>query len=103
MKKLKKVAKNLDKASKLHKRQSKIIKKHSKNSNRFGKEILISQIVRNLINIMVMDVIKTTSKNIQKQRPKTLNDIYNQKFPLVDFSHKMKKNITLKAILFPDV
>ena len=70
---------------------SKIIKKHSKNSNRFGKEILISQIVRNLINIMVMDVIKTTSKNIQKQRPKTLNDIYNQKFPLVDFSHKMKK------------
>ena len=38
-----------------------------------------------------MDVIKTTSKNIQKQRPKTLNDIYNQKFPLVDFSHKMKK------------
>ena len=70
---------------------SKIIKKHSKNSNRFGKEILISQIVRNLINIMVMDVIKTTSKNIQKQRPKTLNDIYKQKFPLVDFSHKMKK------------
>ena len=70
---------------------SKIIKKHSKNSNRFGKEILISQIVRNLINIMVMDVIKTTSKNIQKQKPKTLNDIYKQKFPLVDFSHKMKK------------
>ena len=70
---------------------SKIIKKHSKNSNRFRKEILISQIVRNLINIMVMDVIKTTSKNIQKQKPKTLNDIYKQKFPLVDFSHKMKK------------
>ena len=36
---------------------SKIIKKHSKNSNRFGKEILISLIVRNLLNIMVMDVI----------------------------------------------
>ena len=38
MKKLKRVAKALDKASKLHKRQSKIIKKHikeKKNGNKF--------------------------------------------------------------------
>ena len=70
---------------------SKIVEKHLKNSKKFRKEVLISQIVRNLINIMVMDVIKTTSKNIQKQKPKTLNDIYKQKMPLVDFSHKMKK------------
>jgi len=70
---------------------SKIVKKHLKNSNKFRKDVLISQIVRDLINIMVLDVIKTTSKNIKKKKPKTINDIYKQKLPLVDFSHKMKK------------
>ena len=39
MKKLKNVAKALDKASKLHKRQSKIIKKHIKET-KHGKKFL---------------------------------------------------------------
>tara|TARA_R100001126_G_C4770299_1_gene122091 strand:+ start:237 stop:356 length:120 start_codon:yes stop_codon:yes gene_type:complete len=39
MKRLKKVAKALDKASKLHKRQSKIIKKHIK-EKKHGKKFL---------------------------------------------------------------
>ncbi len=70
---------------------SKIVSKHLKNKNKFRKEILISQIVRDLINIMVIDVINTTIKNIQNNKIKTINDIYKHNLPLVEFSHKMKK------------
>tara|TARA_B100000700_G_C14972676_1_gene822245 strand:- start:43 stop:1188 length:1146 start_codon:yes stop_codon:yes gene_type:complete len=70
---------------------SKIIRKHLNKKNSFRKEILISQIVRDLINIMVIDVIKTTSKNIKIHKIKKTTDIYKHKLPLVEFSHKMKK------------
>ena len=69
---------------------SKIIKKHLKNSKRFRKEIIINQIVRNLINLMVIDVIDTTKENLKKSNPQTINDIYKKKTPIVDFSDKMK-------------
>ena len=70
---------------------SKIIKKHIKNSKIFRKEVIINQIVRDLINLMVMDVIKTTNKNLKKIKPKSVNDIYRTNFLVVDFSDKMKK------------
>ena len=40
---------------------------------------------------MVLDVLKTTNKNLKKNNPQSANDIYNQDSLLVDFSSKMKK------------
>ena len=39
---------------------------------------------------MVLDVIKTTNKNLKKYKPKTINDIYNHESLIVDFSKEMK-------------
>ena len=41
---------------------SELIKKHIKNIKIFRREIIISQIIRELINLMVTDVVKTTKK-----------------------------------------
>ena len=69
---------------------SNIIKKHLKNIKKFRKEIIINQIVRDLINLMVVDVINTTNKNLKKNNPQSIDDIYNLDYPMVDFSDKMK-------------
>ena len=68
---------------------SKLIKKHTKNIKKFRREIIINQIVRDLINLMVVDVLNTTNKNLRSINPQTINDIYKQKYPLVNFSDKM--------------
>ena len=69
---------------------SKLINKHVKRMNNFKKEIIISQIVRDLINLMVVDVINTTNKNLRKSNPQSINDIYKQDHLIVDFSNKVK-------------
>ena len=68
-----------------------LINKHVKNIKNFRREIIINQIVRDLINLMVVDVINTTNKNIEKINPQSINDIYKQDTMIVDFSDKMKK------------
>jgi len=70
---------------------SKLVNKHLKNSKKFRREIIISQIVRDLINIMVLDVIRNTNMNLKKINPQSINDIYQHKGLIVDFSNKMKK------------
>jgi len=70
---------------------SKIIKKHFRNIKKFRREVIINQIVRELINVMVLDVIDTTNKNLKKYNPKKIEDIYKQKCLIVDFSKKMKR------------
>ena len=40
---------------------------------------------------MVKDLIITTKQNIKKYNLKTLKDVYNNKYPVVEFSNKMKK------------
>ena len=70
---------------------SNIIKRHLKNINKYRKEIIINQIVRDLINFMVIDVIKTTKNNLRKIDPKSIKDIYNHDSYIVNFSEKMKK------------
>ena len=70
---------------------SKLIDKHVKNVKNFRKEIIINQIARDLINLMVIDVINTTNKNLIKSNPRSINDIYKQDRLIVDFSDKMKK------------
>ncbi len=58
------------------------------NSDRFKKEF-----VRNLINKMVVDLIKQTEINLNKVKPRDINDIRNAGFNIASFSNKMKKNI----------
>ena len=70
---------------------SKLVNKHIKNIKNFRREIIISQIVRDLINLMVVDVIKTTNKNLRENDPQSINDIYKQDRLIVDFSNKVKK------------
>jgi len=70
---------------------SNLINKHIKNIKNFRREVIISQIVRDLINLMVVDVINTTNKNLKKSSPQSINDIYKQDRLIVDFSTKMKK------------
>jgi dGTPase len=70
---------------------SKLINKHIKNIKNFRREIIISQIVRDLINLMVVDVINTTNKNLKLCNPQTINDIYKHDRLIVNFSDKMKK------------
>ena len=67
-----------------------IINKHIKNKTRYRKEIIINQIVRQLINLMVVDVINTTNKNLKNYEPKSIKDIYKADHLIVDFSEKMK-------------
>jgi len=69
----------------------KIIEHHQKKSKNHRREIIINQIVRDLINLMVQDVIKNTNINLKKNKPKSIEDIYKAKYPIVDFSKKMKK------------
>ena len=68
-----------------------LINKHVKNIKNFRREIIINQIVRDLINLMVVDVINTTNKNLEKINPQSINDINKQDTMIVDFSDKMKK------------
>ena len=69
---------------------SKLINKHVKNIKNFRREIIINQIVRDLINLMVLDVINTTNKNLKKSSPQSINDIYKQDRLIINFSDKMK-------------
>ncbi len=79
---------------------SNIIKKHLKNIKNYRREIIISQIIRNLINLMVIDVINTTNKNLIVTKHKSPNDIYKEDHLIVDFSEKMKRmDFQLKAFL----
>ena len=70
---------------------SELIEKHRKHLKSFRKEIIINQIVRDLINLMVTDVIKTTKKNLKKIGPKSINDIYKNNKEIVHFSQKIKE------------
>ena len=69
---------------------SELINKHVKNMKNFRREIIINHVVRDLINLMVVDVINTTNKNLKKKKPQSINDIYKQDHLIVDFSDKMK-------------
>ena len=70
---------------------SKLIRKHVRKKNFFREQIIINQIVRELINYMVIDVIETSKKNIKRFKIKNIQDVYNQNSLIVDFSSNMKK------------
>ena len=68
-----------------------LINKEIKNKKKYRREIIVNQIVRKLINEMVLDVIKNSQKNLKRIKPHSLNDIYKQKSNIVKFSPKMKE------------
>ena len=70
---------------------SELVKRHQKKLKNFRREIIINQIVRDLINLMVIDVINTTKKNLEKIRPKSIKDIYEQNNKIINFSEKTQK------------
>ena len=70
---------------------SQLINKHVKNLKNFRREIIISQIIRDLINLMVVDVINTANRNLKKSNPQSIKDILKQDCLIVDFSDKMKR------------
>jgi len=74
---------------------SKIINKHIKKEKSYRREVLINQLIRELINLMVLDVIRTTNTNLKKVKPRSVRDIYINKQFIVDFSNEMKKVVTL--------
>ena len=65
-----------------------IYKSHKKNMNKNNREILIYQIIRDSIDLMVKDLIKNTINNLEKNKIKSLNDIYKNQKPIVCFSSK---------------
>jgi len=67
-----------------------IYRSKSKFINKKNKEILIYQIVRDSINLMVLDLIKNTTKNIKKNKLKNITDIYKSREQTVSFSDKFK-------------
>ena len=69
---------------------NKIIIKHNKKFKKYSNDLIIRQIIREIINAMVSDVIKTTQKNIKLNNIKSLADVYKFKKKIVCFSKKMQ-------------
>jgi|TARA_B100001079_G_scaffold265470_1_gene271269 dGTPase len=62
--------------------------------NKKNKTIITQEIIRNSINLMVKDLIKTTIKNINNKKIKSLSNVKKNKFPIISFSDKYRKIIT---------
>ena len=69
------------------------VKKHKKKLKQHRREIVINHIIRDMINSMILDVVKNANYNLKNLRPKKIGDIYNLKSPIVDFSNEMKVNL----------
>ena len=77
-----------------------ILNKHKIKLKQFSKELVFRQIIRDIINVMVEDIIENTSKNIKKYKILNINDVYKSEFPLVQFSKKMSSfHISIKKFL----
>ena len=70
---------------------SKLISKHVKKVKNFRREIIINQIVRELINVMVVAVINTTNKKRKKENTRSIEDMKQHDHLIVDFTDKIKK------------
>jgi dGTPase len=69
----------------------KIVDKHKKNIKNYRREIIINQIVRESINLMIIDVIEETKTNLKRSNIILIDDVYNSKRLVVNFSKKMQK------------
>jgi len=79
---------------------SEIINKHKKFIKTKGTELMIRQVIRDIINVMVNDVIINTQKNIKNKNIKNINDIEDNNNLLVSFSEEMSYfDIRIKSFL----
>jgi dGTPase len=79
---------------------SEITSKHKKFIKSKGTELVIRQIIRDIINVMVNDIIVNTQKNIKEKKIKHIKDIYNNEDLLVSFSKDMNQfDIKIKSFL----
>ena len=79
---------------------SEVINKHKIFIKKKGTDLVLRQIIRDTINVMVKDIILNTTKNIKKEKIKSLNDIYKSKNLLVYFSKEMNLfDISIKSFL----
>tara|TARA_X000001036_G_scaffold426476_1_gene453924 strand:- start:645 stop:1784 length:1140 start_codon:yes stop_codon:yes gene_type:complete len=79
---------------------NKIISKHKKKLKKYSIDLIVRQVIRETINVMVSDVIKTTKKNIKLNNIKCLKDVYKSKKQIVCFSNNMKNfDIKIKNFL----
>ena len=69
-----------------------LLKKHKNKIKKYGKEIVIYQIIRDSINAMVNDLTTNTRKNLIKFKIKKKQDIYKTSEQIVNFSENMRKN-----------
>jgi len=65
-----------------------IYKSHKQNIKNNNKNILIYQIIRDSINLMIMDLIKNTKHNLKINKIKSLNNVYKLESSIVCFSNK---------------
>jgi len=73
-----------------------VTKKHSSLSQRR----MIHEIIRRMINIMVVDLIDTSRKNIEQAGLETIDDVRQQHQPLMSFSENMMvQKLELKQFL----
>ena len=79
---------------------NKIISKHRSKFTKYSADLIVRQIIRDIINEMVIDVIKTTEKNIKTNKIKNLKGVYNSEKKIDCFSYKMKKfDLEIKKFL----
>ena len=79
---------------------NKIISKHRSKFTKYSADLIVRQIIRDIINEMVIDVIKTTEKNIKTNKIKNLKEVYNSEKKIVCFSYKMKRfDLEIKKFL----
>ncbi len=69
---------------------NKIILKHNKKLKKNSIDLVVRQIIREIINVMVSDIIKNTQNNIKLNKIRTLNDIYKLNKNVVSFSKNMQ-------------
>ena len=79
---------------------NKIISKHRSKFTKYSADLIVRQIIRDIINEMVIDVIKTTEKNIKTNKIKNLKGVYSSEKKIVCFSYKMKRfDLEIKKFL----
>ena len=79
---------------------NKIISKHRSKFTKYSADLIVRQIIRDIINEMVIDVIKTTEKNIKTNKIKNLKEVYNSEKKIVCYSYKMKRfDLEIKKFL----
>ena len=69
-----------------------IYKKYRKKVNKQNYNVVTYQIIRDSIDFMIKDLINNTKNNLSNYKIKTLKDVYNTSFLMVEFSNKIKKS-----------